>query len=97
MEYFSTTSLPDFTSKTGFEVHGMLSDYSIFNKVVKPDPVRSSSVIPVGDSDFGLKSGANVIDKGVLLPNINANFKGIAPDLGAMEYNQKTPHYGKRP
>jgi hypothetical protein len=96
MEYIKTSGLSEFTAKTGFEVHGMLSDYTIFNKVVQPNSNNSSKVIPVGDSDFRLKSVANVIDKGALLPNINSNFHGNAPDLGALELNQKVPFYGKR-
>jgi hypothetical protein len=32
----------------------------------------------------------------VVLPTINDGFTGKAPDLGALERNQKEPHYGPR-
>jgi hypothetical protein len=36
------------------------------------------------------------IDAGVLLPTINDDFTGKAPDLGAYELNKPIPHYGPR-
>ena len=46
--------------------------------------------------DFRLKDSANVIDRGCGLPNINDQFSGTAPDLGALEYGQDIVHYGPR-
>ena len=36
------------------------------------------------------------VDKAKILPNINADFEGKAPDAGAIEYGKPTPHYGPR-
>jgi hypothetical protein len=36
------------------------------------------------------------IDAGVLLPTINGDFTGKAPDLGAYEFDRPVPHYGPR-
>ena len=36
------------------------------------------------------------IDAGTLLPTINDDFTGEAPDLGAYEYGRPIPHYGPR-
>jgi hypothetical protein len=44
-----------------------------------------------------LKSGCNAVDAGTILPNINDDFVGAAPDLGAYEYGQPLPIYGPRP
>ena len=46
--------------------------------------------------DYTLAKGSPAIDAGVVLPTINDNFTGHAPDLGAVELNQPEPHYGPR-
>lgn len=94
----STTAndLREFSLKTGFERNAILSSYGIFNNVKRPNPAESATVIPAGNSYFIVKADAKVIDKGILLPNINSNYKGAAPDLGAMEFDEKAPIYRKR-
>ena len=49
------------------------------------------------DFDFRLKPGSAAIDRGVILHNVTDGFTGQAPDLGALEAGQATPHYGPRP
>ena len=51
---------------------------------------------PVGPRHLTLKAGCNAIDAGAVLPNINENFVGKAPDLGAYEHGKGLPHYGPR-
>jgi hypothetical protein len=46
--------------------------------------------------DLRLSSGARVIDKGVRIANINDEYTGKAPDIGAYEFGQELPHYGPR-
>jgi hypothetical protein len=48
------------------------------------------------DLNFRLKANSKAVDAGVALPTINDGFAGKAPDLGALELNQKEPHYGPR-
>jgi hypothetical protein len=36
------------------------------------------------------------VDKGVRLPNVNDDFTGQAPDLGALETGKPLPVYGPR-
>ena len=48
------------------------------------------------DFDFRLRPGSSPIDAGVRLPGVNDDFTGRAPDLGAYEMGQPTPHYGPR-
>lgn len=47
--------------------------------------------------DLRLATRSPAIDAGVALPNINDDFRGSAPDLGAYEQGDKLPHYGPRP
>jgi hypothetical protein len=48
------------------------------------------------DLNFRLKANSKAVDAGAVLPTINDSFTGKAPDLGALEGNQKEPHYGPR-
>ncbi len=48
------------------------------------------------DFDFRLKPGSVAVDAGILLPTINDDFTGKAPDLGAYELDRPLPHYGPR-
>lgn len=45
---------------------------------------------------LNLKEGCGAIDKGIILPNINDGFLGLAPDIGAYEFGRELPHYGPR-
>jgi len=48
------------------------------------------------DLNSRLKPNTKAIDAGELLPTINDNYTGRAPDLGALELNQPEPQYGPR-
>ena len=54
------------------------------------------TVYQANDFDFRLREGAVAIDAGTLIPGINSNYTGSAPDLGAYESSQPAPHYGPR-
>jgi Right handed beta helix region len=74
------------------ELHGIRADMSVFDHVAFP-------IRPVPELDVvGLqpRAGAVVIDAAVLLPNINDNFRGAGPDVGAYEAGAPLPHYGPR-
>jgi hypothetical protein len=63
-----------------------------FNNVPFPNPP-----IPERDiQDLRPARDSRVIDKGVRLYNLNDDFTGSAPDIGAYEYGQEIPHYGPR-
>jgi len=53
-----------------------LDEHSVFAEAQFVDPAKL---------DFRLKEGTPGIDKGVLIPGVSANFKGAAPDMGALE------------
>jgi hypothetical protein len=104
MNHADKNELPDFNFmdfnqfriKTGYETHGIETDYTIFEHVPIPDAQKKGHVYPLDGYDFRLRATANVIDKGCRLPNINDQFSGIAPDLGAIEFGQAIVHYGPR-
>ncbi len=76
------------------EKHGIghLKLEETFRDVVFPDPPIPEREAP----DLRPAPGSAVIDAGVFIPNIDDNFTGKAPDIGAYEAGQELPHYGPR-
>ena len=75
-------------------------DYDIFVNVPKLDRNDLKTVQKVykaEDFDFRLKPNSVAVDHGVAIPNVNDNFTGRAPDLGALEVGHAVPHFGPRP
>ena len=89
-------TLEQFQQGTGQEAHGRLVDYDIFQNVRPPDPGAPHRVYEIGDLDFRLREGSRAVDAGARLPNINDDYTGGAPDLGALEVGRPTPVYGPR-
>jgi hypothetical protein len=94
MRTFAT--LGELKQATGQEAHGVELDYDIFENLAMPDINRRHHVYHSMDLNFRLKANSKAIDAGQVLPTINDNFTGKAPDLGALELNQPQPHYGPR-
>ena len=63
-------TMAEMQKATGFEKHGLNVDARFVN---------------LKAGDLRLKPDSPLIDKGVRLPNINDDFKGKAPDIGAFE------------
>jgi len=84
------------TAATGQEAHGVELDYDIFENARPPDPKTPHAVYHAADFDFRLKPGGKAEDAGVRLPNVNDDFTGQAPDLGAYEIGKPLPLYGPR-
>ncbi len=97
LTFYEFKTLKDFRKKTGFEAHGIELSDEVFVHVPLPDPARRGHIYPVAGYDFSLVSSSKAVDAGILLPNINDNYSGKAPDLGALESGQPLPHYGPRP
>ena len=75
------------------ETHAVKVDLSVFDNVAFPNPP-----LPERDpADLRPKAGSVVVDAGVRLPNINDDFQGAGPDMGAYEAGESLPHYGPRP
>jgi hypothetical protein len=60
------------------------------------DVATVQNVYKAESFDFRLKPGSRAVDRGKALPNVTDGFAGAAPDLGAIELGQTTPHYGPR-
>jgi hypothetical protein len=74
--------------------HSVRVDMSVFKAPVKfPYPAYPERE----PADLRLKAGSTAVDAGVYIPNVNDNYTGKAPDLGAYELGQPLPHYGPRP
>ena len=89
-------SLADLRAATGQETHGVEVDYDIFENLRRPDADKPCAVYEARDLDFRLKAGSKAVDAGVRLPNINDDYTGKAPDLGAYEVGRPAPVYGPR-
>ena len=61
-----------------------------------PDPRNRHAVYHSMDLNFRLKPGSKAVDAGVVIPTVNDDFAGKAPDLGALESGKPEPHYGPR-
>jgi hypothetical protein len=64
--------------------------------MVLPDFQKPHAVYFPESVDFRLRSNSAAIDAGILLSNINDEFTGAAPDLGALDYNSENQVYGPR-
>ncbi len=85
-------TLGDFSAATGQEVHSIEVDYDIFENLSPPNPDNVYEVYHAMDLDFRLKP----VDAGVIIPTINDDFVGKAPDLGAVEVGGQEMKYGPR-
>ena len=92
----SYKTLEEFSKATGQEQHGMIVDYDIFQKVTRADPEKPGQAFFAKDFDFRLKPDSKAVDAGCILPNINDDFSGKAPDLGAIEIGAPEEVYGPR-
>ncbi len=90
-------TLQDFVQATGQDKHSILIDYDAFQKLSAPDPSDPRKLYRPDDFDFRLRPDSAAVDAGVRLPNVNDDFTGRAPDVGAYETGRPIPHYGPRP
>jgi hypothetical protein len=90
-------TLQAYAEATGRDKHSILIDYNFFQNVSAPDPSDPRKLYKPDDFDFRLHPGSQAVDAGVRLPNVNDDFTGRAPDLGAYETERPVPHYGPRP
>lgn len=91
---FST--LKEFQTATGQETHSIEVDFNIFERMSPPKHADRYAVYHAMDLNFILKEGSLAVDAGVLMPTVNDDFAGRAPDLGALEHSRPVPHYGAR-
>jgi hypothetical protein len=93
-------SLKEMAQATGHEQHGMtVQTYEeIFVEAEEPEhaPNNKGRLYRPSDVDLQLKKSAPVVDAGQLIPGLNEDYTGEAPDLGAYESGKPVPHYGPR-
>ena len=94
--YQEFQSLSELRQSTGQELHGLELDYDVFLNVRPPDPSRPHAIYESRGMDFRLRSGGAAVDAGCRLPNVNDEFTGSGPDLGALETGSPIPVYGPR-
>jgi hypothetical protein len=92
-------TLAEYSRATRQDEHSLLVDYDIFVRVPRldrNDMTTVQKVLKAEDFDFRLKPNSAAVDRGVALANVNENFTGRAPDLGALEVGGEVPHWGPR-
>jgi hypothetical protein len=89
-------SLKDYSESSKQELHSVLVEYDALVNVRIPDKNDPQHLYNPEDLDFQLRPDSKAIDAGILLPSINDDFTGQAPDLGAYEYGRPLPTYGPR-
>jgi hypothetical protein len=77
-----------------FETHGALLAPGMFASGLVPP---SDYTVTMAPQDATLSSGSSAVDAGLALPNLNDDFTGAGPDLGALEQGCPIPLYGIRP
>jgi hypothetical protein len=89
-------TLQAFREATGPEARGVELDFDIFERMTPPDPSKRHGVYHAMDLNFRLKAVSKAVDAGVVIPTVNDDYSGAAPDLGALEVGRAEPHYGPR-
>jgi hypothetical protein len=85
--------LSSFQAATGLETHAIRVDKDVcFETFDVPNAPPAS--VPL--QFMTLRADCNAVDAGIPLPNINDDYLGAAPDLGAYEVGADLPHYGPR-
>ncbi len=93
-------TLKSLSQASGLERHGITVDYDVFEDLQKPihalERGLPSPVYHAVDLNFRLNPDGKAVDAGVVIPNVNDNFNGDAPDLGALEVGAPPVVYGAR-
>ncbi len=92
-------SLAELAAKTPICRHAVaIADRDVFVKLAPPagQPGVDRPLWAPGDQDLRPRPRSLPVDRGAVIPNVNDDFTGTAPDLGAYEVGQPLPHYGPR-
>lgn len=95
-DWQSFPTLEAYRTQTGQEQHSREIDFDIFEKLAPPGAANEYAVYHAMDLNFQLKGASAAVDAGVVIPTVNEDHAGRAPDLGALELGQPQPHYGPR-
>jgi hypothetical protein len=87
------TSFADLQIRSPYEQHGVVLAGLPFESALTIPASYQTFVAPL---DARLSASTNALDKAQRLPNINDNFTGVGPDLGAVERGLPYPAFGVR-
>lgn len=88
------TSFADLQIRSPYEQHGVVLTGLPFETALTIPSGYQTFVAPL---DARLSAATNALDRALRLPNINDDFSGIGPDLGAVERGFAYPNFGVRP
>jgi hypothetical protein len=89
----SWVNFADLQSNSAYEANGRILDDNTFTtELVLPADYTTFW----SDTDVTLGASSLALDTGDPLPNINDDYAGAAPDLGAVERGDSLPEYGVR-
>ncbi|HJT19741.1 MAG TPA: hypothetical protein VJ746_04695 [Nitrospira sp.] len=86
----------------GFDALSRRSPYERHGRLLQRPVFEPPAAIPASFSSFMRPATmmphaqSNAVDAGIRLPNINDDYTGAAPDLGALERGRDVPRYGVR-
>jgi len=91
--YDTYANLADVKARSAYEAHGLVLNGLPF----ATDPgMPASYTTLVSPKDLSLNATTSALDSAVVLPNVNDDFAGSGPDLGALERGRPAPAYGPR-
>jgi hypothetical protein len=91
--YDTYANLLDVKARSAYEAHGLVLNGLPF----ATDPSMPANYTTlVSPKDLSLSAATNAVDAATLLPNVNDDFAGSGPDLGALERGRPVPAYGPR-
>lgn len=91
MQNLRYATLADFARRAGHEAHGIEFDLDAFENGKWPNVggTHENAVY-----DLRLREDSKPVDAGKVIPNVNEDFNGEAPDLGCYERGAPVPKYG---
>lgn len=92
----SYANLTAFYTATGYEQHGKIVGFGIFQKTEIPGGENNTYAPDSMDYRLNCAVSNPAVDAGVILNTVNDTYTGTAPDMGAYECGQTIPQYGVR-
>ena len=90
---YAWRNFSELSRQSPYERHGRLLTAPVFDPEIAPPPKFELFMPPPAPV---LHPASNALDAGRRLPNINDDYTGEAPDLGALERGRDLPTYGAR-
>jgi hypothetical protein len=93
--------LRSFVEASGMETHGVTAGFAALRSAanvfeLERQPPHNIHLVDASKLDLRPRPDSVLVDAGVVIPNVNEDYAGQAPDLGAYEVGQDLPHYGSR-